>query len=271
MSAGRFFAIFFAVYMVIAIAVNVLWGPPGMSTGYLDEYAADHDRYIQIKKSQGYARYLQRPDMDLVAQAYEQNPGLDPPLDQLPAAVAFMDEYTARPQFQAEMRRRAIYDGIFEVYNFAAVVFLIVWFGRKPLLAFLDEQVDAVRRKISRAEHAESEAMHRRERAQCKVNGLDEEVARIEAQARTMADQDRENIEEMKRAALDQLAQEIQERKEVEERRAAAQIRGELVDQAVRQLAEDLKNQARPERQSALIRRFASELSGQTGGGAKHG
>jgi F-type H+-transporting ATPase subunit b len=271
MSAGRFFAIFFAVYMVVAIAVNVLWGPPGMSADYLDQYEADHERYIQIKKSEGYARYRQRPDMDLVAQAYEKFPGLDPPLSELPEAVAFMDAYTARPAYKEQMRRRAIYDGIFEVYNFAAVVFLIVWFGRKPLLAFLDEQIETVRRKIDRAENAEAKATDRRERAKCKVDGLDDEIARIEAQARTMADQDRENIEEMKRAALEQLDQEVEERKAVEERRAAAQIRGELVEQAVQQLTEDLKRQARPARQSALIRRFASELSESNAGGANHG
>lgn len=271
MSAGRFFAIFFAVYMVIAIAVNVLWGPPGMSADYLDKYEAEHERYIQIKKSEGYARYRQRSDMNLIAKAYEDNPGLEPPLAELPAAVAFMEKYTAQPGFQAEMHRRFIYDTFFEVYNFAAVVFLILWFGRKPILSFLDDQIAVVRRKIERSESAESEAKERKNAAQSKIDGLGGEVARIEEQAQTMAAQDRENIEAMKQAALDQVAQETAERKAVEERRAAAQVRRELVEQAVDKLAAELRQNARADRQSTLIQRFARELSEANTGGASHG
>ena len=47
----RFLLIFFAVYLVGAIAIIVLYGPPGYSQAYMDQYEEEHQRYLEITKS----------------------------------------------------------------------------------------------------------------------------------------------------------------------------------------------------------------------------
>ena len=175
----RYMIGYFLFYLAVSLLLLAALGPVGMSKTYLDVYEADHDRYIETTKLKTYVLWRQRPDLNL-------------PSDELAARIAFVDEYTRRPEFVSEQRRRAIYGFLIDVFKVTMIIVLVVHFGRKPLRNLVNEMIQGVRDKIEVAQHERDSATQRRREALEKLDGLPGQQADIEAQVNV-------RIEEMRR------------------------------------------------------------------------
>jgi F-type H+-transporting ATPase subunit b len=266
MSTKQFLIAFVGVYFVLWVIGTVAFGPPGYQEAYLEQYGEEHEHYIEVIKSTGYKYYVQNPDG--IEAAYAENPNLAPPLANLPDAVAFVEQYESRDAFQAERTRRGRYALYFDFMNATALVLLTVWFTRKPLVAFLDEQVATVRTRIETAAAARSDADTRRKQAEERIAGLDQEREEVIAHARTLADQEAGHIREGTEAVLTQLDRESEQRRRMAEHEAAMAVKRELVQKAVARLTEQLKSEASDTRQDQLVHEFAKSL--ETAGGSRH-
>jgi F0F1-type ATP synthase membrane subunit b/b' len=247
-STKRFLLTFFIVYMTLAVIWALLFGPPGLSEEYLEQNKADHERYLEITKSDWYKRYEERPLLHPAENSLQES------------QIAFAEEYSSRPDFIAESRRAAIFHNFFEFYNALAVVIIAVHFGKKPLLAFVDQQIADVRAKMDKARTAREAAQGHRGEAQVKMDGLEAEKAQIEEQAAEMIDEDAKAIAEGRENILAQIDTETEERKTLEERHAAMRLKEELVDQAMAELTERLKASTTPQLQSAMLDQFVRGL-----------
>jgi hypothetical protein len=102
--ALRFLIPYFIVYFAVALAVNLMLGPPAMSESYLGRYGSDHERYLTISKSAEYKLYRERPQQHPASPAQE-------------AAFAFADEYQSREAYVGEMARRGRYGLVMDYFT----------------------------------------------------------------------------------------------------------------------------------------------------------
>ena len=244
--AKRFLIIYAVVYLVIALALVVTLGPPGYSSDYLEKYKGAEDRYLTIVKSDGYKLYKEHPTEE-GKQA-------------LGEALEFVAAHEALPEWQAETRRRFVFGTLFDFFNAAAVIVLAVRFGGRPFLNFLDEKIDAVRTRMDKAAQAKSAAAKHRADAQAKVDNIRAEQEELAALSQEQMAEDRTAIEESTAHGFEQIDLETEDRKNLEERRAAFQLRQELVYRAIDLLKAQSREAASSETQAAQIDLFVQGL-----------
>ncbi len=243
----RFLIGYAAVYVAVAVILNVTLGPPGLSKEYLENYKDDHDRYIGITKNEGYKRLLQNPEAGAGDEA-------------LAEAAAFAAEYEARESFIAEDERRALYQILFDTFNVLMLIVLFVRFGRRPFVEFLDAGVEEVRKRIDEVEKARKEAQERRADAQRKVDVLGEEEAQLEAEAEIHMREMHRSSEESLSHSLALLQQETEDRIRQERLAAERAMKEELIEAAMTKFAERYKAEQSAEGEAALIDRFMKQL-----------
>lgn len=243
----RFLVGYTLLYFMVAIALNVTLGPPGMSRGYLDTYKVEHDRYLETTKSDAY-------------KLWQENAELNPPDEAMLERIAFVSEYEGRGEFQSEQRRRSIYGGLFDVFNALMLIVLAGRFGAKPLLGLLDSMIAQVRSTIESTEHAENEAAERLGRAETGLAGLEGERAQLEAETNDRLSLELEEIvaQSEKSAAL--LQTETEDRKHHEELLARRALKEALVEESMKVLVERYNATRSPEQESALIDQFVDQL-----------
>ena len=245
--AKRFLLLFFAIYVAGAVAIIVLFGPPGYSGAYMEQYKDAHQHYLEIVKGSEYKRYIERPELHPAEGTFAND-------------VAFVEEYESREAFQQEQRRVYLFNLLFEFYNAAAVVLIAVRFGRKPFLKFLDEKIDEIRRRIRKSEETRARAAKQKAEAAAKLNGLEDEKSQIEAQTDEAIRAEKETLEAMTEEVLQHIAIETEERRQREERQAAMQMKAEIVKRSVNRLAERLRDELTESEQAALVDQFVSRL-----------
>ena len=234
--------------LVVWLGANFLLGPPGFSKEYMDQHKADHGRYLSISKSDAFKHYEQRPwlHQDEVSQA----------------DAEFVATYRAMPDFRKEERRQALYETFFDFFNRLLVVVLALHFGAKPLLGFLDQQIAAVRDRLSTAAEARAQARERREAAEAKLAGIPEEEEKIASNTRKGLDRELAELELANEHSLKVMAQEREDRKREEAHAAELLVKRELVNQAVDAVAAQYKAQRTAAHEAALVEQFARELEG---------
>ncbi len=243
----RWVIVYLLAYLAVSSLLLIVLGPVGMSPDYLEKFEADHDRYIETTKLDDYKRYRQRPE-------------LNSPDEDLAARIAFVDEYTARPEYIAEQRRRTTYGLLIDFFKVGMVIFLVLHFARKPLGELVQGMIETVSEKIGQAQEERDSAAQRKHEAQAKLDGLPAQKADIETQTA-------ERIEEMQRedalaieSRLANIEQETEDRRRQEEALARLELKRELVNQAIDMLAERFRQQTAQPEDAALIDQFVQQL-----------
>lgn len=250
----RFLLVFVAVYVAASIAGMRMWGPPGFTEEYLKNYDADHERYLQIIKSKPYQVYIQQG-------------AAAPPDTRLADQAAFVNDYRARENFQAESTRQARYGYYFDFLNIAGLIIIAVRFGRRPLGAFLDSQAAMVRERLQNAEQAKNDANARLQEAEARAANFEAEERDAEAKSEELLARQRAAIEEATAQALAHIDEETADRLRIVQVRAAKRIRRELVEQAIEIVAAQYMAHANPEVERQQIEAFATNLdAGRTNG-----
>ena len=243
----KFFLIFFVLYLVGAVAIITVFKGPQISPEYMKANKADHQRYIEIVKSDAYKLHIER---EL----------LHPAEGQLADNVAFVQEYESREEYQREQGRANTFNMIFDFYNALAVVIIMVHFGKAPLLKFLDERIEAIERRIQRSEKARKEAEEKLTLAKTKIEGLETEKKKIEEMTNTDIEDEKKQIAAMTQENLKAIELEKEQRKRREIRQAAMKLKAELVELAVNDTAGYLSNNLTDTDQALLLDQFINRL-----------
>jgi F-type H+-transporting ATPase subunit b len=159
-------------------------------------------------------------------------------------------------------------DLLYHVLNFALLVAVLVWFGRKPVRTFLAERRVGIVENLKGAEGVLAEAESRLTEWQRKIRSLDVELEQIRATARDRAEAERARIladaeavaERIRRDAASVVGQEV--------RRAQAALRREAGDLAV-EIAERLLREGVTQADRArLVDEFVQRIAAPPAGGA---
>ena len=237
---------YFAVYIIVGILINIIFGPPDYSKEYKSKYKADHDRYMEIVKSDKYKIWKENPR-----------------LEEQPAGVGFVEEYEANPDFIAEQRRRMLFNTLFDFFKVGMVLYLIIHFGRKPLCKFLDEQIENIKKKLEQGDKARNAAMQRRAEAQKKHDSLEQEKIDLEKERVDTIEEDRREMEELTTKTLAQIDAETKDRQQEEEHKAALLVKKELFTKAIDIIAEQVKENPSTEDNAEMFDQFIAELEKQ--------
>ncbi len=248
MNIPKGFLIAFVVgYMALALVLNLTLGPPGLSRDYLEEYRRAHDHYLAITKSDEYKLWHERPH-------------LHPPDETMAQSIAFVEEYEANPDFQAEQARRSKYNISFDLFNVAAVVVLVTFIARKPVVKALDGQIEAVRRRMERARISLKEAEQHIAEIDAKILEVEHERANLHDLTSTRIEMERKRIEEQAEQTLRTLAEETEDRRRHEKHLAEQAMKRELVNRAIGELEAQFRAHREPTIDSALLDQFVGEL-----------
>ncbi|MBN2311770.1 MAG: ATP synthase F0 subunit B [Candidatus Hydrogenedentes bacterium] len=251
--AKRFLLWYFGVYLVVAVGATVVLGPPGLSGAYMEKYAHEHEHYLEIVKSDAYKLYIERP-------------ALHPPDDALAGRLGFVEQYEQRPEFLSEQNRMHVRGLFYEFFNALAVVVMAVRFARGPLLAFLDKRAAEIGARIDQADRAQREAAAQKEDAQAKMARVDEERSRIAEEGQGLASREAEAIAAGTEEQAAQIAEDTEARKRLEARRAAMQLKRDLVGKSIELLEARLKAEASEARENVLVDHFVQGVAAAESG-----
>ena len=230
-------------YIVAAVVGILLFHSPGYSRQYLKQYGHEHERYHKTNKNEEYIKYIERPNLHHAD-------------DHLLADVAFMKEYEARPEFQAEKRRMFRYSMYYKALN-SIVFFLLVWRGlSKPVADFLDKSIAEMRAGLSDAEKARKEAQQAKAAAQAKMDQWAPFQEQLSKDTDAAINGDLAVIANELDAAERQFAKETEDRRQAEVYRAARLLREELVTQAMTTLEQRYRTEATQERITNDVGKF---------------
>lgn len=256
--AKKFLLILATVAIVGCIAINVAFGPPGLSRPYLDQYKVDHDHYLKIIKSAPYKLHNERPELNQP----------DAPNAITSQDLAFVEGYLQRDAFKAENHRIGIYDFLFDFFNAALVLALIVRFAKKPITKFLDEQIDALREKMNRAQTERQSAQTRRQDAQTQLELIPHEQERIDDETKAQLTRDFAVMEEDSKKNIALLERERKDRIHEEEVAAEKAVKRELVEHAITRIVnrytEKTAAGTNADHQSNLIEQFVRDLESKS-------
>lgn len=250
--AKRFLLILFSVAIVGWLLGNAFFGPPGFTDEYMAQFKADHERYLKITKSEAYHLYTERPHL------HGPDTAAAPP--QFAEDLAFVKAYTARPAYQAEVVRQARYGFFFDLFNGALVVALAWYFGRKPLLRYLDTQIDAIRRKVDDAARVRAEAEMLTKEVEAQMARLPEDEQRIAQETEHRLEKEMADLAEASHYSMGLMEREMADRKDQQWLRARQEVQRELVLSAINALKEQCANSQSAAFQDGLIDEFIDTL-----------
>ncbi len=245
--AKRFLIAYVVIYLFVAIAVNMVWGPPGLSKDYLADYKNQHDQYLSITKSGAYKLWQQRP-------------GLNEPSEALSEQIEFATTYEARPAFQAEQQRRNRYGIVFDVINALMVVILIYRFAKAPFLGFVDGQIAQLRERIEIAESESRTMAERKAQANAQLEGIGEVRDRMADDVAKRLEVERAHVKESTAQGMALLARETEDRKRHAELSARHALKETLVDEALGIVAQRYESHRSSASESQMIDGFLNEL-----------
>ena len=248
----KFLILLVGVALVGWISVNWLLGPPGLSRDYLTANRVNHERYLEVVKSDDYKRYIQRPQLfDL-----ESNPELQKRVD-------FVASYVANEAFQTEQHRIHLYTLFFEFFNAGIVAVLVVRLAKDPLLRFLDTQVEELREKISQAARTRKSAVGRRANVEDKLSHIHEEELKLNAKTERRLERELAELAEANHYSFGLHERELAERRKAEAHAAELTLKRKLVGAAIESLTAQAKAGQTVTKHDALIREFVKDVEAQ--------
>ncbi|HYU47940.1 MAG TPA: ATP synthase F0 subunit B [Terriglobales bacterium] len=149
------------------------------------------------------------------------------------------------------------------VLNFAIIVFVVVWFGRKALPGMLRDRNESIQRALEEARAASQEANRRLSEIENRLRQLDVEIGQIQVHAEKEAEAEEGRIksaaEEDIRKVVEAAEQEIAAAAKLARRELTSHTADLAIALARKQIHVDSKTD------QVLVRNFASKLS-QDGG-----
>jgi len=180
-------------------------------------------------------------------------------------ARAVVKELLARPGSIISIN----YTLAMQCLNFAVMLLILYGVLWDPVLKFLDERREGIRRQLEEAAASREQARRLSEKRRRELEELRRERAEILAQAKDAAEQQRREIVEQARREADRLVAQGAERVSEEVRAARHALQQELADLATRIAARVLKREVRAEDHARVVQEMSEQMT--LGGNADGG
>jgi len=149
----------------------------------------------------------------------------------------------------------------FQVFNFAVLVFVLVWFGAKPVKRALEERHNQIQNDLASAAEARTAAKARFEQQERRLSALENEIAAITASIKQEAEAEKARLI----AAAEDRARRIREESEfiIEQqiKQAEEDLRREVAAAAVALAEQIVRHQMMPADQQRLIDTFVGDIA----------
>jgi F-type H+-transporting ATPase subunit b len=144
--------------------------------------------------------------------------------------------------------------------NLAIFTGLGIYILRKPISAALASRRDAIQQELVTAQNERDQAVARVAEADALLTRLDDDVRKVQEQAREEATSERQRIATSTEREIEKLKQQAQREMETADKLARKELRQFLAEKSVQVARESIRVQMRPEDDTALIRERIGEL-----------
>jgi len=149
---------------------------------------------------------------------------------------------------------------VWKFLNLAIFTGAGIYVLRKPISQALSSRREAIQQELITAQQEREQARARVAEADTMLSRLDDDVRRIEEQAREEAKSERQRIETSTEREIEKLKQQAQREVETAGKLARKELRQFLAEKSVQMARESIRTQLRPEDDAALIRESIGEL-----------
>jgi F-type H+-transporting ATPase subunit b len=178
------------------------------------------------------------------------------------AAILAVLVASAGPALAAGESEGGVADLLYPAINFAILIAVLVYFGRKPIRAFFAERRAQIQDDLKRASELRAEAEARYAKWQRRLVDLDAELEGIRVAVRERAEAERERILEEATASANRIRNEAQAAVEQELRRARVKLREEASALAIEIAGERLQEQVTAGDRDRLFDEFVERIEG---------
>jgi F-type H+-transporting ATPase subunit b len=154
------------------------------------------------------------------------------------------------------------YPGL-ELWKFANLAIFTgvgIYILRKPISQALASRREAIQQELVTAQNERDQALARVAEADALLSRLDDDVRKIQEQAREEATSERQRIATSTEREIEKLKQQAQREMETADKLARKELRQFLAGKSVQMARESIRIQMRPEDDTALIRESIGEL-----------
>jgi len=154
------------------------------------------------------------------------------------------------------------YPGL-ELWKFANLAIFTgvgIYILRKPISQALQSRRGAIQQELITAQNERDQALARVAEADSMLSGLDDDVRKVQEQAREEVTSERQRITASTEREIEKLKQQAQREMETADKLARKELREFLAEKSVQMARESIRTQIRPEDDTALIRENIGEL-----------
>jgi F-type H+-transporting ATPase subunit b len=144
--------------------------------------------------------------------------------------------------------------------NLAIFTGLGIYILRKPIAQALQSRRGAIQQELITAQNERDQALARVAEADNMLSGLDDDVRKVQEQAREEVTSERQRITASTEREIEKLKQQAQREMETADKLARKELREFLAEKSVQMARESIRTQMRPEDDTALIRESIGEL-----------
>ena len=144
--------------------------------------------------------------------------------------------------------------------NLAIFTGLGIYVLRKPISQALASRREAIQQELVRAQNERDQALARVAEADSLLARLDDDVRKVQEQAREEARSERQRLTVSTEREIEKLKQQAQRELETADKLARKELREFLAEKSVQMARESIRTQMRPEDDTALIRESIGEL-----------
>ena len=147
------------------------------------------------------------------------------------------------------------YPGL-ELWKFANLAIFTgvgIYILRKPISQALQSRRGAIQQELITAQNERDQASARVAEADSMLSGLDDEVRKVQEQAREEVTSERQRITASTAREIEKLKQQAQREMETADKLARKELREFLAEKSVQMARESIRTQIRPEDDTALI------------------
>jgi len=154
------------------------------------------------------------------------------------------------------------YPGL-ELWKFANLAIFTgvgIYILRKPISQALQSRRGAIQQELITAQNERDQAQARVAEADSMLSGLDDDVRKVQEQAREEVTSEQQRIAASTEREIEKLKQQAQREMETADKLARKELRQFLAEKSVQMARESIRTQMRPEDDTALIRESIGEL-----------
>ena len=144
--------------------------------------------------------------------------------------------------------------------NLAIFTGLGIYILRKPISQALSARRGAIQQELINAQNERDQALARVAEADSLLTRLDEDVRKVQEQAREEATSERQRINISTQREIEKLKQQAQRELETADKLARKELRKFLAQKSVQMARESIRTQMRPEDDTVLIQESIREL-----------